>query len=144
MPLPTEDVRAIAVEAVGPMKHALWLGAWRITVKYGRLDDGCMAQVHAKVAYQQARITIDPEQHETKADVLDSVRHELLHLVCAYFDHAHDVVAHFVSERENAAMHEAMHLASEHSVSHMERFLDGFGLTPAKLVSRGKRELGVD
>lgn len=125
------------------MRHALWLGHWHVDLVYERLEDDAIGQCKIRLAHQRAEVCIDPAAHETEGDVLDTLRHELLHLACGYFDHARQCVHSFLNDEEFSSVDQSFTLGAEHSVSAMERFLDGNGLTSKKLVENGRRELGL-
>lgn len=142
MPMTTVAVREVADEAVRPMRHALWLGQWRVALFYGRLDDGVKGECAIALAHQNAKVTIDPEQHDDAKDVLFTLRHELLHLAIAYFEQARKVVYQFLQGDSYDAVDVAFTLGAEHAVSAVERILDGAGLSPKRLVARGLKEIG--
>ncbi len=143
-PLSTDEARKIINDAIDPMRHVLWLGQWHMDLSYGRLDDGVMGQCRIHLTHQRAEIQFDPQSHKTKEDLLDTLRHELLHLVIAYFDHARTTVAQYLQGDPFDACDVGFTLGAEHSVRGMERVLDACGLTPAKLIKRGNKMLGKE
>ena len=144
MAVPLKTVREAADAAIRPMRHALRLDHWHVRLHYDRLDDGVMGQCLMYLAHQNAHITIDPEQHDSLKEVLHTLRHELLHLALGYFEQARKTVGQFLQGDPFDACDVAFTLGAEHGVKVIERFLDGGGLTPARLIARGRKELGED
>jgi septum formation topological specificity factor MinE len=133
------EVRSIVEEAAPSMREALWLGQWHLSFVYGPCEGGSWsAQCYRKAPYRQAIITIDPARAEDRADVLDSLRHELLHCVVGEFDvYANMVQTNIdVDDGPATAVEErAFALAVERTVNHLECVLDGLGMTPERLAS---------
>ncbi|MCG8556242.1 MAG: hypothetical protein MJD61_13280 [Proteobacteria bacterium] len=124
------------------MRHALWLGSWHVDVDYAPLQGSVMGENHINLPYLQCRISIDPESHDTESEVLETLRHELLHLCCGYIDHPRRCVSEVVKDHDVfSSLDQSFTLASEHAVLAMEKVLDFNGLTPAKLIENGRREL---
>jgi hypothetical protein len=115
----TEDVERILSEAVPTLCADLKIQGWKIETQCCRLDDG-QAKCEAKPGYQSAVLTFDPEEHEDEADVLASVRHELLHTFAAEMETYRAAVRELVSDREFAVLDQMFSLASESLVRRME------------------------
>lgn len=87
-------VKAIVDREIEPLKARLGIPHWRIVVTYGPVSDpGRVAEGHRGMAecrraapYERATITLDHEQHDDETEVVDSLIHELLHVVLAPFD----------------------------------------------------------
>lgn len=121
--LSTDDVKAIVEPADKLMRDALGLSDWTVTVTYER-DEDRMGSCSTMTSYQKATINIDPSHHDDEDEVLDTLRHELLHIV-------HDEFTILRTE-ENDRLHSH---AAERTVLRMERMLDRLGFTPRKLGS---------
>lgn len=67
--------------------EAMGLQGLRIEVSYGRIEDAG-ATVLTEINYEKATIQIDPAHadHADEAGVLNSLRHELFHIIVAPFD----------------------------------------------------------
>lgn len=134
----TSEVKAIVDEAAPAMREALWLGHWHLDFAFCPCDnDGWTAQCYRKPPYRRATITIDPARAEDRADVLDSLRHELLHCVLGEFDVYANMVQTNIDKDDGPAVaveERAFTLAVERTVNHLECVLDGLGFTPERLA----------
>jgi hypothetical protein len=119
----TEDVERIISEAVPTICATLGIRDWIIEAQCARLDEG-QAKCEAKPGYQHAALTFDPGEHEDEADVLASVRHELLHTFAAEMETYRAAVQQLVSDREFAVLDQMFSLASESLVRRIEKLLD--------------------
>lgn len=63
----------------------LWLGHWAIDFVFDPCTD-CDAYCERNHRYRTATVAIDPAKHKDEGAVIDSLEHELLHLVLAPFD----------------------------------------------------------
>lgn len=136
------DCKQVVQAAISPMRHAMSLQSWRVTVNYIRFsgDDGTLAQVHADHRYMRATIDIDYDRHESAAEVLRSLRHELLHLFHADFGLYREVVGKAAESDVFETMEPIHNAACERTVAALERMLDFCGMTPQALVKIGKRK----
>lgn len=108
------------------MKAQFNLQQWRIQINYEPLEEYCVAQCFMATAYQRATIKIDPEQHETEDEVVDSLRHELLHIVLAPYNIYRSMVTPNI-EKDSAmdtVEEEAWTVAIESAVLNLERIMD--------------------
>lgn len=115
----------------------LWdmqLNDWDIAVEYGnasvglreREGGGYAACVSMQPEYEKALITLDPDYHHSEKDVLESLRHELIHLLHSDFALYRDTVGEFI-ERDSAAWSAcdlAYQTACEKTALRIERMLD--------------------
>lgn len=89
MAMDKSQVEKIINENIQVMASQLGLANWKITFYYRALDDAKMKiRLHEILSYKRAVITVDSECVETMEDVLNSLRHELLHIVAAPFTQA--------------------------------------------------------
>lgn len=94
----TSEVRAIVETHASAMLHLVGAPHWKVEIEYGRCDNPEWgAQCYRKVEYWHAIITLDPERHDTEQDVLDSLRHEMTHLLLAPFDLYRDLMTQHIS-----------------------------------------------
>ena len=130
-------VRAIVIEAAETMQVNLALREWDIRHYAEKCpNDSFTAQCRINTPYHRAFIWIDPAGHEAEDDVLDSLRHELLHLVGAEWEVYATMIMAGVEDSETMQRVEdrACTLASERTVSKLEKMLDGLGVTPRRLA----------
>ena len=129
------DVKRIAESALEPMATALHVREYHIHLHFDALDEGTSARCEPNCAYLYAEITIDPAQQEDEAQVLNDLRHELLHLVGAEWDVYSNMVKAAAGEALSEEVEGRAHtLAAERQVAKLERMLDGLGFTPDVLA----------
>ena len=60
---------------------------WTLEFVYGKCSESeWKGEIVRELPYRKAVITIDPDKHESVGDVLNTVRHELCHVMLAPFD----------------------------------------------------------
>lgn len=78
------EVRTIVEANVKRLMSAIGIPHWNVTIHYERHESGAMGTCDlAHIDYCRALITIDPAQHDTPQEVIDTLVHELLHIVLA-------------------------------------------------------------
>jgi hypothetical protein len=104
----------------GAMVEKYKLNHWTIEVKLDRCDDmRNKGECSRQTPYFEAVLTIDPTNHATEKDFIETLEHELLHLVLAPFDNLHEfIVASGISEKPFAAV---WHFAIEQSITNILR-----------------------
>lgn len=140
MPMDRSAVEAICDAAMPAMRDALWANDTRITMVYGACSDSnWAAECDRNAPYRRATITIDPAQHDDEAEVLDSLRHEVLHLTLGEFDvYANMVQTNIDDSNGTAAAVEsrAFTLAVERTINRLEVTLDGLGWSATALAGK--------
>jgi hypothetical protein len=93
--LDKSEVEAIARRELPRLADLLHVSHWTIDLSFdtSRLHPTSMAECERRLNYDQATITLHPEKHIDEADVIDSIEHELLHIVMAPFDLSWNVVS---------------------------------------------------
>jgi hypothetical protein len=84
-------VKEIVDREVESLRHRLGIEDWKIRVEYhaeGPDDDGGLSRAECTrlVDYGIACISINHEALEAEAEVIETIRHELFHVVLAPFD----------------------------------------------------------
>lgn len=135
----TDKAREI-VRADSPwLKWAMGLASWTVNIEYIGLPAGTIARCNVDASYDIADIEIDPEQHNTRADILDSLRHELAHALHSEYGVLECAIGNITSDRERAILEVIESAAREKTVLAIEAMLDrGLGLSPAKMIRRAK------
>lgn len=101
---------------------ALGLEAWRIQYTIEAIPDGPYAAMCERwPEYQRATITIDPARAADDEDVLDSLVHELLHIVLSPIDLYRAIVTPYVPE---GAPDESAETAFTHAIESTLRGLE--------------------
>ena len=129
MPMDESKVRSIVEANLPAMQGRFGLAGWRLVLKYGPCPSSATAaaEVSTNLDYQRAWVTVNPHTADDEADVIDSVRHELLHLVVSPYDLFFDHVAGGLVGAEAAQVRKLFVWSMEQSVLNMERMLDGIG-----------------
>ena len=127
------EVQDIVSGAIEKMKDLLYLNDWQINIYYGHLGDNMNGKCERDISYRIADITLDPEELDSKEEVLDVLRHELLHLVIADFDLYKAAIHHNFDDNHTFAglyFH-----AAERVIGNIERMMDTrLKLTADKLI----------
>lgn len=111
------EVKAIVELVIEDLRDALTIPHWRISVDYGPCEDANHgAECSRQPDYYQANITIDPQRMNSTKHVIETLRHELLHVVLADFDLMFDV-----SDMSNDATYRLWTHAVERTVATMEK-----------------------
>jgi hypothetical protein len=124
----TAEVKAVVDANIKRLQWQTQTQAWTVVVDYEvpTGDPSWIAQVDRQLDYLHATISLDPERHGDDGQVLDSLRHELLHLLLAPFDLYADLTTQFFVHDPAARRVEqrAFRNAVETAVGNLERMLD--------------------
>lgn len=116
-------------------KQLFCLEAWDIRVYFTRLNENTPAEVELFAAYKQAHITFDLEQTKNDYELVRNLRHEMLHITTANFDHVVDVAKVGLSEHQTSMLVEVYDYHSEQVVNLFENILSRLDIpleTPAE------------
>lgn len=82
------EVERIARRELPRLAEMLHVAHWTIDLSLdaSRLHPSNMAECERHILYNRATIILHPEKHLDEADVIDSIEHELLHIVLSPFD----------------------------------------------------------
>jgi hypothetical protein len=127
MPLDHSQVRSIVNANVEKMRWALQLQDWHIHVTHVHLDGDAIGDCRPEPTYQRAYIRIDSDGHDTEEKVLDTLRHEMLHLLDAEMETYRKAVSQLLPDDVFNALDEFFRRAVEGMVGRVERMLD-YGL----------------
>ncbi len=139
-----ERCRAIVEAHVDEMKRLLGVATWKIRVDFvDHSDKNLCGTCDRQLPYQFAVITIDPAVHSSQRDVLDTLRHELLHVVLAPFDSYRALaIANIKSDSPMDKVEDkAWELSVESAVLAIERVLDLGRGRKVPSILRGKSTL---
>jgi len=137
MSMSDAQVRKVVDGAVREMRMALGLSRWHVNVHYRALADDDIGTCLVDVPHFRATLGFDSAKHDDAGHVLETLRHELLHVCHAYFEIPRRVVGEHLSSEAFNAFDVSFRLAAEHTVASMEWLLDDQDVTPRKLVERG-------
>ena len=132
------EVKRIVEANIDDIKAMLGLGHWEIAVEYGkvkiqgsdRFNGRCLTDV-VKYA-NKALITLVPKKLDDEGEVLDVLRHELVHCVVSSFDICMDEVAELVTKKEYKALLVLHYQVDEEVTKRICKILDSLKPFPAK------------
>jgi hypothetical protein len=130
------------VEAHGPAYERMFrLEQWEIMYEYGPVTGGDSAECERNLPYNQATIRIDPVLMRDEAEVVETLRHELEHIIHAPFDALWFALAIGLEgvEREKAEYHRT--LASEQTRLSIERMYLGVLRECSEMAKKKKADL---
>jgi hypothetical protein len=148
MSVDASKCREIVDAHILAMMRQLGVQAWRVSVLYEPAGDNpnWVASCATNLPYQRATIRINPHMAESEEDVLDSLRHELIHVLLAPLDAYRDLVTSNIESGSSmdAAESRAWTQAIETCVLAVERIFDwGLDLKPGQsmpVVEQSKTE----
>jgi hypothetical protein len=145
------EAKRIVGENIEWLRWSMNLQDWKIKVFYRELGDGddkartvTLGQCSANVYYRWADIFINHKAHDSEEQLLDTLRHELFHVLHSEFDVYIDQVSELVSDETKPTLRISHKLAIERLVGNLERMIDfGLGLSPAKMVAAAKEHVSA-
>ena len=137
-------VRKIVEDCCRPMKHALYLNNWHFNIQYEILDGNTAGNVLIQPKYMRATIAIDASKHDDKKEVLDTLRHEMCHIVCGEMELVKELARQPITTEESAnALDVVFSHAIEKTVTAMENMLDVIGMESEDLVRKGRKSMNA-
>lgn len=97
-----------------------------------------MGECNWLIDYEKATITLNPEEFESEVDLVQTLRHECIHILLAPFSIVHEALDPLLAEdkvRQNMIESVWAH-SMERTVLCVERMLDNMGYSPADIVKR--------
>lgn len=136
MPVDASLCRRLLDEHAPRIAQALALDDYTLQLRVETVPDGRKAQGTMNDDYMWIRVIIDPMQHDDEADVLDSIRHELVHgLHESWTTYSLTMQAALGDDWPSGLDDQQYRLAAERFVRRLERLLDRHGLTAQRLSS---------
>lgn len=113
-------------------EQALALSPWKMSVEYVDFSDEALAsRVSVREEYETVEIQLD------EADLLDTLRHELMHCLTPNYVRLKKWLHSRLSIEAHALVCGILEDEDEKSVRRVEKVLDlGLGSTPARMVAR--------
>lgn len=74
------EIQEIARANIEHLRDQLRLWDWHIDIYYERIEGDAAATVKVRSDYHRADISLDPERLDTEEEVLQALRHELIHI----------------------------------------------------------------
>lgn len=123
-------------------QRALHLNNWHFHFVYGPITvegERVMGRCATSPERYDCTIELDPQQHDDDEEFVDTLRHEMLHVLHADMQTLRRCLHELLSEGDFKIVAELENLACERIVSHLEFMLDhGLGLKPEAMVQRVK------
>jgi hypothetical protein len=125
-------VEAIVRREIEPLKRQLGISHWKVSAHYDlRADDCCTrAQCTTLVDYERVRIDFDPDGMDDEAEVIETLLHELLHVVLSPFDIVVNALRDVLDERTRTILQSIHTHAVEKAVINLERMYLGLTSPP--------------
>jgi hypothetical protein len=129
------QVEAIIARESQRIARELRVAHWKIAIAVGptELGGSYSAECSRQLPYETAEITIDPDLAHTEADVIGSIRHEMMHVVLAPFDMLWEVLTRGMDDKQRDQAEAVWRFSVEQSVLNLERMYEELTSThPAK------------
>jgi len=81
-----EAIKAVTAKWVNHWKFLLGIDDWDVVFRYAKLEDGTLGECGVEAVHKSAGITVDIEKHKNKQELLETIRHELIHIMHAEFE----------------------------------------------------------
>lgn len=146
----TSTVRAIVGREIEPLLRRLGVPHWHVRVVYrpeGPDDRQILRRGECDrfVDYNHATISMNPEAFETEEDVLDTLRHEVFHIVLASFDvFLHAVMAAVECEAQRRTLRSVWTHAAEQGVVALGRMYFGMSKDPGTNKGGSDMDIAAD
>jgi hypothetical protein len=117
-------VKAIVEAHLESLVEVFGVERWCIQVNYEACDNpNHGASCGRAVDYDKAFITIDPDKHKDEGDVVDSLRHEIEHILLSPFDLYRDAMTQHIDDetKEHRQEQRLFTYAVEQTVINIER-----------------------
>lgn len=135
-------VREIVNAHIKQMRWALQLQDWQIDVTHVHLDGDAIGDCRPEPTYRRAYIRIDSDKCDDVNEVLETLRHEMLHIFDAEMETYRKAVSQLISDETFNAIDEFFRQAVEGMVHRVERMLDHGLKIGAQEMCEGSTEVG--
>ena len=138
------EVEQILAEALPKMRAALALDDWEIVHKVCALPDSTLGRCGIDFDRLRASMSFDAEQHEDRAELLDTVLHEFCHVLHGAFEPHQEMAREMVEPEMREALDVTARLGDEQTVARIMRLITvGLGLSPEDLLRWDSGAKGV-
>jgi len=128
--------RKLVNKYIKGIRNGLQLWQWEINITYMHQEDA-LAELKIDAEYKKANIRINHDDHETEADLLRTLFHELLHIMHADFELYRDQVWETVSKRQAEVLDKSYTYACEKTVGRLLAIFEhGLGYDIKQFVKR--------
>lgn len=120
------------------LSRAMGFAGWTLDVEFKRLEEDTYAENLVFPEYRRATLTFDLEQGYD--ELLDTIRHELLHLTHCNFELYRKAVGGIVAPPQWSIFESIYENCVEDTVARIEEMLDKLGHTSESIEEKGRRE----
>lgn len=113
-------LKAVTKKFVDRWKYLLSLEEWDIQIRYTKMDDGDLGECSAETPHKLASIVVDVAKHKDTNHLLETIRHELIHVFHAQFEHHRTVASKFAAPNVIEILDELYMIGAEDIVVKME------------------------
>lgn len=137
----SKEARKLIEKALPVFADMLALRDFDIDVKFKKLDHGYLGQCYIDVRYAKVCINLDLAEHETEVDLLETLRHELIHIHLGEFETYRRSIEEIVTSSEaRIALDKSYERAIEGAVNCVERMLDRNGFTSEAIIKTRRKK----
>ena len=119
----SQAIKAVSKKFIEHWKYLLSLEEWDISVRNVKLEDGKLGECGCEPAHKSATINIDVSKHKTIEELLETVRHEFIHLVHAHFESYRNSVTKILAPNVRDATDDIYAIGAEDVVLKIEHLL---------------------
>jgi len=116
-------VQRIVAKNLEEMRDGLGLVHWKVRIEVKSNSNEDQGTCRPMPGYNKATITIDNERHESEEEVLDTLRHELLHLYGAEMWLLWEMVESICGKETSDQLTPMFHHMAESLVRRLERVM---------------------
>ena len=116
-------LKAVTAKFVSRWKHLLSIEEWDINMRYTSLEDGTLGCCSVTPAHKYATILIDISQNKDENELLETVRHEMFHIVHAHFEGYREAAIEHLSPGVAKALDAVYSIAAEDVVLKLEHLM---------------------
>jgi len=116
-------VKAVTQKFIDRWKYLLGLDDWSIIIRYTKMEDGDLGECSVETPHKMATVVVDVAKHKNADHLLDTIRHELLHIFHAQFEHHRTLASKFAAPSMIEVLDEIYMIGAEDIVLKMEHLL---------------------
>jgi len=116
-------IKLITKKLVNRWKYLLGIEEWDIKFRYSKLEEDTMGVCMADPQYKKATIIVDIAEHKNNEELLDTIRHEMLHIIHAEFELYREMIKDHVGANTLTTMDTVFELGAETVVRRLEGLL---------------------
>jgi len=119
-----EAIRAVTKTFINRWKHLLSIKDWDVQLRYTTLDADELGCCGVEPHHKSAMIMVDINQIKDKQELLEVIRHELMHIVHAHFNSYRQAVEKHLPPNVVTVSDEIFSIAAEDLVLKLEHLVN--------------------